>query len=276
MSGGVVREDESLARHTALRVGGTCDRWVVVHDEDELLDAITDARAAGLSPSILGLGTRTVVREGGLAGAVMRLGGELARVRIDGTRVTVGAGAPLAVLVDACVRAGLGGLTRLADQPGSVGAAVALDTAPEKGWAAFVRDVRWVSRGKVRSGELEKALKPKSPLLVGLTLELPVADASVLEREVDKVWQRSRAACWFKPLSRGSMRNAIDRAGMAGVRVNHIVLPDCSPDMLVNLGGASSKELAFIERTVIDRVRRERGIDLVPRMLWAGSHGARE
>ena len=72
--------DEPLARHTALRTGGCCDAWVVVHREHALATVIADCNRAGWKWILLGAGTRTVVRDGPVAGVVLRLGTDFARI----------------------------------------------------------------------------------------------------------------------------------------------------------------------------------------------------
>lgn len=270
-----IREDESLVPHTASRVGGTCDRWIVVHTWEAMLPALAHLKEDGLKLSFVGQGTRLVPRDGGLSGGVIRLGAAFQQVRIDDTTVTVGAATPMAVLVDAVTRAGLSGLEDFASHPGSIGASVALDPGPKGGWEAMVTHARWIARGGIREGDLATARKLKRPLYCELTLSLSPMAAGPLQKAVDKAWKKRRPSTWWKPFARGSMVNAITRTGLRGVRVRTLVIPEAAPDMVVNLGGATAKELAFFERMVVDRVRKERGVDLETRMVWAGSHGGK-
>ncbi len=273
VSGVSMRSDEVLARHTSLRVGGTCEKWVVVHDEDALLPTFSGLRSEGLKITLMGQGTRFVPRDGGLSGAVVRLGTGYSNIHVEGTDIHVGAAVPVCLVALAAANAGLSGLESLANHGGSIGASVALDSGPEGGWDALIRQASWFARGGVRTGDIEKARKLKTPLFLGVTLALKHRDAAAIDKAMESAWKKSHVGLWWKPLSRGSMRNGIVRANLAGVRVRELMIPEGNPDMLVNLGGATAKELAFFERMVVDRVRRERGIELATRMVWAGSHG---
>jgi UDP-N-acetylmuramate dehydrogenase len=268
-----VRLDEPLAPYVAWRTGGTCDALVTVHEAEALAPALAWLREAGHKQiTLLGAGTRTVVRDGGVTGAVVRFGPGLQRVVRDGERLIVGAGAPLAAAVAVAVASGLGGLEALACRPGSLGASLALDPGPEGGWSGLVEEVRYVSRGKVKAGTLEEAREIKAPWFVSATLRLAPADPVSASRAVDKAWSKPLHPRWFAPLSRGSTRTQIERAGLPGVRVRQVLIPEADPEVLVNLGGATARDLALVERTVVERVLRERGVELQPAVLWAGSH----
>lgn len=273
VSGVSMRSDESLARHTSLRVGGTCAKWVVVHDEEALAPTFSGLRSEGLKITLVGQGTRLIPRDGGMSGALVRLGTGYSNIHIEDTDIHVGAAVPVCLVALAAAKAGLSGLEAFANHGGSIGASLALDTGPEGGWDAHVRQASWYARGGVRTGDIKTARKLKKPLFLGVTLTLTHRDAAAIAKSMAATWTKSRTGLWWKPLSRGSMRNAIGRANLPGVRVRELVIPEGNPDMLVNLGGATAKELAFFERMVVDRVRRERGIDLATRMVWAGSHG---
>ncbi|MFT6818877.1 MAG: UDP-N-acetylmuramate dehydrogenase [Myxococcota bacterium] len=273
VSGVSMRSDEGLARHTSLRVGGTCAKWAVVHEESALVPTLSGLRSEGLKITLIGQGTRFVPRDGGVSGAVVRLGTGYSNIHVQGNDIHVGAAVPVCLVALAAANAGLSGLEALANHGGSIGASLALDTGPEGGWDALVRQASWFARGGVRTGDIETARKLKTPLFLGVTLTLKHRDAAAIEKAMTTAWNKTPVGLWWKPLSRGSMRNAITRASLPGVRVRELLIPQDNPDMLVNLGGATAKELAFFERMVVDRVRRERGIDLVTRMVWAGSHG---
>src|SRR5690606_8547817 len=66
IEGLVVREGERLARHTAWRTGGPCDAFLLVNRREALPAALELCRARGWSRTVLGAGTRTVVRDGGV------------------------------------------------------------------------------------------------------------------------------------------------------------------------------------------------------------------
>ncbi len=75
----------------------------------------------------LGLGSNLIVRDGGVPGVIVRLGKPFAGVRVEGTRIITGAGAPGIAVASAARDAGLAGLEFLRGIPGTVGGAVAMN-----------------------------------------------------------------------------------------------------------------------------------------------------
>lgn len=262
-----VRTDEPMARHLAARVGGPVDRWVVVHDEEGLIEAIDQLRRDAVSFAILGAGTRTLVRDGGVSGALVRLGTGFATWRREGDTLEVGAAAPLAAVATAAAAAGLAGLEAFAACPGSVGAAIALDA--EAPWGEALVAVRFLpSRGKARWGTPEEARGARVILAARFTLR-PDRVEAVTARTVAAL-RGSGSASWWAPPRRATARGVIERAGLVDVRVRDVWLPRAAPDLLVNLGGATARDLLLVLQAATARISRETGLDLAPRVRWTG------
>ena len=120
-----VRTDAPLAPLTTLRLGGPADRLVTVTDEEELVDAVRDADAAGERLLLLAGGSNLVIADAGFPGLVVRVatrGIDQAPARDGRVRVTVQAGEPWDGVVAAAVVAGLAGIECLSGIPGSTGA----------------------------------------------------------------------------------------------------------------------------------------------------------
>jgi UDP-N-acetylmuramate dehydrogenase len=280
--GVVVRYDEPLSRHVAWRTGGPCEVWLVVHRAEALLATLAACRAAGLALTILGAGTRTLVRDGGLAGAVVRLGTGFATARCEGERWDVGAAVPLPALVATAAAAGASGIEDLAAIPGTFGASLALDAGPGAGWAGIVRSVRFVTRGRAREGTFAdlRAAGPRA-LVLGASLRLSADHSSavlarVRARRAGAVALRAAwtpASSWYTAPARASLREVLGRAGLGDVRLRAAVIPAAAPELVVNLGGATTRDLMLLHHSAMERVRRECGVELAPRLQEAGRAG---
>ena len=80
---------QSLGEFTWFRVGGPAQALFMPEDEDDLSYALRNLPAE-IPVTVLGAGSNTIVRDGGVAGVVVRLGRGFNDVNIDGTRVTAG------------------------------------------------------------------------------------------------------------------------------------------------------------------------------------------
>jgi UDP-N-acetylenolpyruvoylglucosamine reductase len=72
------------------------------------------------------------------------------------------------------------------------------------------------------------------------------------------------------PPRRATARRVIERAGLFDVRVRDVWLPAAAPDLLVNLGNATARDVQLVLTAACDRISRETGLDLAPRVRWTG------
>ena len=143
---GVLTRAAPLAPHTTWRAGGAADLAYVAADRDDLAAFLRELPAAEpFTP--LGLGSNTLVRDGGVRGAVLLLhdaGGALAVA--DGL-VYADAGVACPKLARFAARHGCVGAEFLAGIPGTVGGALAMNAGCYEGetWR-YVAKVELVQR----------------------------------------------------------------------------------------------------------------------------------
>jgi UDP-N-acetylmuramate dehydrogenase len=116
---------ENLAALTTLRVGGPAGELVEATTEQDLIDAVRDADAAGTPVLVLGGGSNLLVADDGFDGRVVAV--RTAGVQADadacgGAVVRVAAGEPWDPLVARSVAEGWIGIEALSGIPGLVGA----------------------------------------------------------------------------------------------------------------------------------------------------------
>ena len=116
---------ERLADHTTLRLGGPARAWLRAETEEQLVEAILDADAAGREILVLGGGSNVVVADEGFCGTVVEVATRGIEPEADlcsGAVVTVAAGEDWDALVARAVDEGWVGIEALSGIPGSVGA----------------------------------------------------------------------------------------------------------------------------------------------------------
>jgi len=126
---GKLLRDEPLGPFTWFRVGGPAELVFLPQDEQDLADFLK-----GLDPAVpvtpLGVGSNTLVRDGGVEGVVIRLGKAFATVEPrGGARIFAGAAALDAAVAREAAKAGIGGLEYLRGVPGSIGGACVMTPA---------------------------------------------------------------------------------------------------------------------------------------------------
>jgi len=262
-------EDEPLARHLAIRLGGPCDAYLVAHDEEGLADAWGWCRARDLRPTLLGAGTRTISRAGGVRGAVLRLGPGFAGHEVRDTIHWVGAARPVPAMVARAARLGHAGLERFACTAGSLGAALVND----EGWDDVVDRVQVWRRGRIADADLADVQGKKTAVVVGAMLTLEPSTPEHVTEGTLRLLARAEPVppgSWFGAPQSDELRELIRSARLPMVRLRRAAIPRESPELLVNLGGATVDDVQLLLRSMVDRVRKVRGEVLAPRVRWIG------
>ena len=139
-----------IAEATWFRVGGPAEALFSPADEDDLAYLLA-ALPREIPVTTIGLGSNLIVRDGGIPGVVIRLGGRaFGAVEImDGCRVAAGAAAPDQFVAKAAAKAGVDGLAFLRGVPGSIGGALGMNAGAHGG---EVKDVLIEAHGLDRTG----------------------------------------------------------------------------------------------------------------------------
>lgn len=119
-----IEEGVELARLTTLGTGGPARAFARPESEDEVSELLRWARERSLAVAVVGLGSNLLAADAGVDALVLRLGGELAAVEIEGETLRVGGGATNAVALHRARAAGLGGFEFACAIPGTAGGGV--------------------------------------------------------------------------------------------------------------------------------------------------------
>ena len=121
--------DEPLAPFTWLRVGGPADVLFLPANAEDL-SGFLRALDPEIPVTVLGVGSNLIVRDGGIAGVIVRLAGRgFAEISVDAgaNRIIAGAGALDSAVARTAAEAGLADLEFFAGIPGTVGGALTMN-----------------------------------------------------------------------------------------------------------------------------------------------------
>ena len=215
---------------------------------------------------MLGHGTRTIVRDGGIRGAVLRLGVEFSRVHIEGKTLIAGAAAPMPAVLQAAATAGLSGLEELSGVSGSVGASVVWD----RGWPDGLTPTA-LRRGREVAVEHGMVQGKKQAVVTGVRIELEAVGHDEAQRRLMAARRSSRPGRWYGPPKRGTVRGVVRAADLRQVRLRQVAIPMSAPEMLINLGDGTAADLALLHKSTVERVKQRRGEVLSSVMRWVGT-----
>ena len=277
---GKLLRDEPLAPYTWFRVGGAADALFLPADADDLADFLR-AAPAEVPVYPVGVGSNLIVRDGGMAGAVVRLAGRaFATIAADGRRVTAGTGALDSMVARAAARAGLAGLEFFVGVPGTIGGALAMNAGC---YGRETRDVlvsaeaitRWGERVTLSNADFKFEYRrnhaPGDLIFINATFEGEPDDPAAIEARMAEITARREAAQPIREKTGGSTfqnppgQNAwrlIDEAGLRGARRGGAQVSEKHCNFLINTGDAKAADIEGLGEEVRAKVLAHSGVDL--------------
>jgi UDP-N-acetylmuramate dehydrogenase len=123
---GTLVRDAALKDMVWFRAGGVAEILFRPADVEDLAMFLA-ARSCDMPVQVIGVGSNLLVRDGGVAGTVVRLPAGFGRIEAKGTRIRAGAAALDAAVARAAADAGIAGLEFLRGVPGTVGGALRMN-----------------------------------------------------------------------------------------------------------------------------------------------------
>jgi UDP-N-acetylmuramate dehydrogenase len=275
--GGAVCFDEPLSRHTSMRVGGPAGAWVQLGDIAKLAAVLQLCQTEGIAWTVIGLGSNLLVRDEGFAGVVMRLGGEFAKIRIDGCRLRAGSAVPIASLCRDAAKAGLRGAEALAGIPGTVGGAVRMNAGTDVEIGPLLESVEVLVPGDAgpQSVRLQfsyrRSTLERSAIVCAAQLRLEPGDPRATQAEVRRRIDRRGATQPIELPNLGSIfknppgdhaARLIETAGCKGKRAGGAEVSVKHANFIVNRGGATCRDVLELIAEVRASVLAVHGVAL--------------
>ncbi len=284
----IVRENVPLSGRTTLRIGGPARFFVEVHDVDALAALLNASRAEGLPVLALGKGSNLLVPDAGFPGVVFSLAGDFLATRIEPPDVVGGGGVSLMSLAVATQKAGLSGLENLSGIPSSLGAAVRIN-AGSYGSEIFEVLVavdlvstqgerRTVPASEIPHGYRWTALCETDDVVSGAALRLVPKPAQQIAAHIDEVTAKRKEALPKQPNAGSIFKNPpglfagklLEECGLKGRRIGGAEISPVHANVIVNLGGATAKDVEALMEEMKAAVRSRFGVDLVPEIRVLG------
>lgn len=272
--------DASLSSITWFRVGGPAEVLFKPADIDDLA-AFLAAKPEDVPVTVIGVGSNLLVRDGGVAGVVIRLGGEFAHIDDLGqARLRVGGGAlDLTVATTACEK-GIGGLEFLSGVPGTIGGALRMNAGA---YGGEMKDVVVEGRALSPDGKIHElkladydfsyrhcglpdgwifldALlqgQEESPQLVAERM----AEIKSKREESQPLRTRTGGSTFANPPGHKAWE-LIDKAGCRGLCIGGAQVSEKHCNFLINTGTATAADIENLGEEVRRRVLAASGVEL--------------
>ena len=277
---GKILYDEPMSRHTSWRTGGKADRYFMAEDINDL--AVMMQSLPADEPLLwLGLGSNTLVRDGGFRGTVISTQGVMSQLqRVEGDCVVVGASVPSAKLARFCAREHLTGAEFFAGIPGLVGGALAMNAGAFGGetWKQVVSVETINRRGEIHKrepGEYEIAYRsvtgPEDEWFTAATMKFESGDSARPADEIKALLARraetqptGAASCGsvFRNPESDHAARLIEKCGLKGKRVGGAVVSEKHANFIINDSNATASNIETLIQYVQQTVAEKCGVQL--------------
>lgn len=287
---GDVKRDVSLAPWCTVRAGGSADLLLRPSSPEVLVQALGLARDEGAPVSILGLGANTLVGDLGVRGLTLKLPASTFREEVSldeaGGTFVLSAGASIARLVTLMKQHRLVGAEFLAGVPGTIGGAVTMNAGTKNGECmsrvialelATPEGLSWVSPPAYRYRHTEV---PAGAVITRAKFRLPTGDVAKSQEAMDAdLGYRKRTQPLSLPNFGSVFTNPpghaagalIEKAQLKGHTIGGAQISTLHANWIVNLGGATAKDITGLMALAQERVRADFGVELSPEVKRMGA-----
>jgi len=275
---GRVQRDAVLAPLTWFRVGGPAEFLVRPADVDDLLLLLRDL-PDDVPLTVIGAASNLIVRDGGIAGVVLRLAGAFGAIAVEADGLVAGAAARDVTVAETAAAAGLGGLEFLVGVPGTIGGAVAMNAGA---YGAEVRDVLdWVEvatpTGLLRMTAAEcgfayrRSTLPARSVVVRARFHATPGDAAAIAVRMNEIRSAREDSQPVRARTGGSTYKnppghkaweLIDAAGCRGLTLGGAQVSEKHCNFLLNTGASTAAEIEALGEDVRARVKAASGVEL--------------
>lgn len=290
---GEVLFDESMAKHTYIKIGGNADVFLKPKSKAAILFAVKLAEEHGIPYCFHGAGANTLVKDGGLRGFVISAYNTLCEHRVlektdDHVDVEVGAGLNFNKLCHIARDLGVADLAPLSGIPGCVGGLISMNAGTQ------VREIKDVLRSILvltKEGEeitisrekldfeYRQLKMPKTNFIVSAVFRFQdFLPPDEIENQIKKYQQRRSDTQPLEFPNLGSMfknplpaskkeivvtaGQLIEDAGLKNVRVGGARISAKHANFIINEGTAMANDVITLINMIKDKVKQTSGVQL--------------
>jgi len=276
---GKLAANASLRDQSWFHVGGPAEALFRPASIDDLATFLEKC-PIDIPLTTLGAGSNMLIRDGGIAGVVIKLGPQFATIEQLGNTLIVGAAAMDLNIARAARKAGLGGLEFLCGIPGALGGALRMNAGAH---GREIKDIvqsvtaldRHGNKHNVTVAELGYAYRhseaPTDWIFTGAVLQGTPCDPALISEKMEKITgtrtdtqpirERTCGSTFANPEGHKAWE-LIDKAGCRGLTIGGAKISEQHCNFMINTGDASASDLETLGEEVRRRVKEQSGIEL--------------
>lgn len=278
---GEYRENSSLKNW--FDVGGKAEILFKPADINDLQDFLKSCPQE-IPVTILGAASNVIIRDGGVEGVVIRLGGEFAKITVQGEFITAGAAALCGNVALHSRNAALEGMEFLTGIPGSIGGAIAMnggcygadmsqiiETVRALDYQGQMHELKAADFGFYYRGNkiatnfifVEATLKGLKSTVEAVSQK--IAELNCKREEAQPIRAKTGGSTFKNPAEQDSDKKAwqlIDAAGYRGAMVGDAQISPKHCNFMINTGKARALDLIELGDKAKKAVQEKTGVKL--------------
>lgn len=289
-----VKRNEPMSAHTTFGTGGEADLFIDATDTGSLSRAIQLARGLSIPYFVIGEGSNLLVSDTGFRGLIVR--NCIPGLEVKGNMVTAGAGENLNRVVDYATGCALTGFEFAAGIWGTIGGAIYGNAGAFGSQISSLLDsaelmdktgnLRWEDNAYFAFAYRHSKLKETGEIVVRGRFRLEPGDRENVSRRVDEIRELRRgkhpvdpcrAGCFFKnvpapdePHGKLPAGRLLEEIGAKTMTVGGAGVFDRHANIIVNRGGASSKDIRKLADMMKEKVKERFHVELEEEVICLG------
>lgn len=269
-------ENAPLGHLTWFGVGGPAEVLFRPADRDDLISFMQGC-PSDVPLTVIGLASNMIIRDGGIDGVVIRLGGSFAEISVGDLEITAGAATLDINLSMTAAKHGIAGLEFFSGVPGSVGGALRMNAGAYGGETKDVlvsadvlfRDgsVRQMTAQDMQMAYRYNAL-PSDVIFLSATFRGVMGNKEEIEKRMDEIKSKRMETQPIKTKTGGSTFanpdgnsawKLVDAAGCRGFRIGGAQVSEMHCNFMINTGDATAADIERLGEEVRRRVLETSG-----------------
>ncbi len=285
LGSGRLRYQEPLAPYVNWRVGGPAEWFFIARTRTDLIVAVRTAREAAMPVTILGYGANVLVSDTGVAGLVILNRTEGMEVR--GEEIWAESGMNLVTLARRACEAEIGGFEFLMGIPGTLGGAIVGNAGTREEWIGERvlevealderNEVLLWSRAQLDFGYRRSRFQRTSEVVLAARLKGYRASRASIEAKMQRMLEARThqpsgpsAGSVFKNPPGDYAGRLIEACGLKGYRLGGALISEQHANFILNMGGATAREIRALIQLAKAAVRERFGILLEEEVRFLG------
>lgn len=284
---------EAMSCHTTFKIGGPADYFLMPDKDTDVGRIVKICKESAIPYFILGNGSNLLVGDGGYRGAVIQIYKNMSAVTVEGTEITVQAGALLSSVAAAAKNAALTGFEFAGGIPGTMGGAVVMNAGAYGGEMKDVLteitvmdeegEIVTLPADKLELGYRTSIIKTAGYIVLEAKLQLKEGNPEVIRetmkdltirRTTKQPLEYPSAGSTFKRPEGYFAGKLIMDSGLAGYQVGGAQVSEKHCGFVINAGGATARDVRTLMDNVRDIVYKKYGVTLEPEVKFLGDFEA--